>query len=491
MVRISPSDIYDYYRPSKCPLRVYLQHNRESQAKVSPFEKIIREFGLAHQKAHLKTFPSHIDLSKESTQNRIERTIDEINKGTQVIYRPLLNARINILGKDVELLGEPDFLIREGDSYLIRDAKIARKITEKDHPEILRQLEIYGWLYEQSVGDKCDSIQVLNGRGKIVSFKYSRMGQSKKLIEEIFHIKSMPEEPYSPVGWTKCGGCKFYKRCWTQAEKRKDVSLVVGVDQGLAEVVNRNGIVNVDQFIETFKSKRLSEVKRPHGKSMQRVGKKSSEIMRMAQSFSSGEEIIFAKPGIPESQNYVMFDLEGLPPHMSEIEKIYLWGFQLFGENPSDFKCGLCGFGPDGDREGWEQFLDKAKDILNDYKNIPWVHWHHYERVKIDIYADRYGDPEGIALSIKNNLLDLLPMVNKSIALPIPSYSLKVVEKYIGFKRTQDEYGGDWAMAKYIEAIETDDEKKRNEVMEEIILYNMEDLKATWAVLKWLKSKFK
>ena len=488
---IFPSDIYDYYRPSRCPLRVYLQHNGESQAKASPFEEIIRRFGITHQKAHLKTFPSYIDLSKESTQDRIKRTIDEVNKGTQVIYHPLFNARINIMGKDIELSGEPDFLIKKEDNYLIRDAKIARKITEKDHPEILIQLEIYGWLYEQSIGKKCDSIQVLNGRGEIISFKYSRMGQSKKIIEEIVHIKSMQEEPYSPVGWAKCGGCKFHKRCWTQAEKRKDISLVMGVDQGLAEIVNRSGIVTVDQFIETFKNRRLSEVRRPHGKNMQRVGRKSAEIMRMAQSFASGEEIIIANPEIPESQNYVMFDLEGLPPHMGENEKIYLWGFQLFGENRGEFKCGLSGFGPNGDREGWEQFLSEAKDILDKYGKIPWVHWHHYERVKIDIYIGRYGDPEGIAQGIKNNLLDLLPVVNKSIALPIPSYSLKVVEKYIGFKRTQDEYGGDWAMAKYIEAIETEDLEKRNEVMAEIILYNKEDLKATWAVLKWFKSKFK
>ncbi len=40
---------------------------------------------------------------------------------------------------------------------------------------------------------------------------------------------------------------------------------------------------------------------------------------------------------------------------------------------------------------------------------------------------------------------------------------MKVVEKYIGFKRTMDEYGGNWAMAQYIEAIETEDEAKRQE----------------------------
>ncbi len=73
--------------------------------------------------------------------------------------------------------------------------------------------------------------------------------------------------------------------------------------------------------------------------------------------------------------------------------------------------------------------------------------------------------------------------------MPIPSYSLKVVESYIGFQRTQDEYGGQWAMAKYIEAVEFEDETLRDEVIDKILIYNREDLEATWAVLQWLKSK--
>jgi predicted RecB family nuclease len=86
-------------------------------------------------------------------------------------------------------------------------------------------------------------------------------------------------------------------------------------------------------------------------------------------------------------------------------------------------------------------------------------------------------------------LLDLLPITQRSIALPLPSYSLKVVEKYVGFKRSLEEVAGDWAMAKYIEATEIEDRKQRDELMDQILTYNREDLEATWAVLNWLKSK--
>ena len=44
-------------------------------------------------------------------------------------------------------------------------------------------------------------------------------------------------------------------------------------------------------------------------------------------------------------------------------------------------------------------------------------------------------------------------------------------------------------MAKYIEATEMADEQRRQEVMDQILIYNKEDLEATWAVLHWLKLK--
>jgi predicted RecB family nuclease len=51
---------------------------------------------------------------------------------------------------------------------------------------------------------------------------------------------------------------------------------------------------------------------------------------------------------------------------------------------------------------------------------------------------------------------------------------LKVVERYIGFERKKTEYGGEWAMARYIEATETLDERTRQDLLSDIIEYNRE-----------------
>ena len=490
-VRLTASDFYTFFSPSKCELRVYLKHIGKTEAPPGPYEEVLFRLGERHEAAHLATFPEYIDLSKGHLEERERRTREAVEQDATLIYQAVLKTTYVLGGVEYEILGEPDFLIKEQDGYAIRDSKISRRITEKDHPEILRQLEIYGWLYEQTAGKPPVTLQVHSGTGDIVELPYEGGAAALQLLEHVASLKTRESELYSPVGWSKCGGCPFHDHCWPRAEANKDVALIPGVDQNLAAALNQQDIRAIDDLIRHFDEDSLGEFRRPWGSRMQRVGSKAGSIMLMARAMSENKEIMIKPAAIPDHPNYVMFDLEGLPPHLDELEKIYLWGIQVFGEDPGEFMPAVAGFGEEGDEEGWQDFLANAQTIFNRYGDIPFVHWHHYERVKIDVYLERYGDRSKIAERVKCNLLDLLPITQKSIALPIPSYSLKVVEKYVDFKRTRDEVAGDWAMAKYIEAVETEDSGKRNEVMNEILAYNREDLEATWAVLNWLKSKCK
>jgi len=100
----------------------------------------------------------------------------------------------------------------------------------------------------------------------------------------------------------------------------------------------------------------------------------------------------------------------------------------------------------------------------------------------------RFGDLDGIAQRVRDNLLDILPITKNCVALPLPSYGLKVVERHVGFERGLADFAGDISIAKYIEAVETEDVQLRDEIMDQILKYNQEDLEATWAVLVWLKA---
>jgi hypothetical protein len=72
--------------------------------------------------------------------------------------------------------------------------------------------------------------------------------------------------------------------------------------------------------------------------------------------------------------------------------------------------------------------------------------------------------------------------MQRAVMLPLPSYSLKVVEAASDLKKKPDRVRGDWAMAQYIAATEMEDAAARDKVMAEILKYN-EDARIAWAML--------
>ena len=489
-MRIAASEFYSLYRPTECPLRVYLRQQGVEESEPGPFEQVLETLGKRHELWHLATLGSYEDLSAVPPDQRARRTAEAIRNRLPAIYQGEFSSDTSIGGVPVTVVGRPDFLIRDGNSYLIRDSKLSLRVDEKHHIEIILQLQLYGWLYEQTVGSPASRLQVHAGRGDVVDIPYDGGAAALAELARILELKRLGAEPYEPLGWTKCsGGCGYYSHCWALAEARQDVSLVIDVDQGLARKLHADGVETAQQLAAGFDAQSLGELKRPWGDREQRVGKKAEKILIYAEVLATGKERVLGLAAIPDRENYVMFDLEGMPPHLDELEKIYLWGMQVYGNRPSEFIGVTAGFGPDGDREGWLAFLVAAARLFAEYGDIPFVHWHHYEKTHVSQYVSRYGDPDGVAARVLRNLLDLLPITKNAIALPLPSYSLKVVEGYVGFKRQQEEYGGDWAMAQFILATETSDEAERNARMGEILKYNEEDLAATWAVLEWVRGK--
>lgn len=489
MVKLTASDFIVYQRPTPCELRVWLANRNEPERNATVYEELLHRLGERHEREYLGTLGEFVDLSGVPMEERIKATLDAIAKRPPVLYQPAFRAKHTFGATEAQIIGIPDFLVLDNDGYVVRDAKMARRIDEKNHPEILLQVQLYGWLFEENCGGPPKGLQVFSGMREMVDVPYDAGAAALNSLERLLAVKEIPEETYEPVGWTKCGACGYNERCWNRAEKRKDVALLPDVDQGLARKLNSMGVCTQRKLLDEFDAGSLGELKRPYGKGERRVGAVAERILQFADAMEKQAERVLAVPAIPQFPNYVMFDLEGMPPYLDELDKIYLWGAQVFGDKPSDFMPAVAGFGLDGDKEGWLAFLENARRIFELYGDIPFVHWASYEKTHLQKYLVRHGDIDGACARVLKNLLDLLPITRESIVLPVPSFSLKVIEQHVGYKRKQAEYGGQWAMAMFIEATETNDESKRKELMDQIIAYNREDLEATWTVFQWLKSK--
>lgn len=487
-MHLSAASLHEYYRPTKCQLRVYLKAQRTPEDEPGPYEDVIRTLGQRHEQAHVDTLAPVVDLRDGELRVREARTKEAVTARTGPIYQPVLRGNATLEGTACTLIGIPDLIIPTDGGDVIRDCKMSRRITEKDHPEILRQMALYSLLYRETFGKPPAGLQVLAGTGELIDLVTdgeALQADSAAIIE----ARQWAAEPYTPIGWTYCGDCCFHTYCWSRAEERQDPSLLGRVDRGLALQLHQDGINSVSDLVKRFDAPALAEYKRPWGKKMQRVGATSEAIICSARAFLTRSHIVLQRPALPDDDQFVMFDLEGLPPQLDELDKVYLWGMQVMGEPHGEYHGVTAGFGESGDRDGWFRFLQTAHEILAHHPAIRFVHYAAYERTKLRRYVDRYGDDDrGTAARVEQQLLDLLPVIQNAVALPTPSYSLKVVEQYVGFKRSQEEYGGDWSMAKYIEATEMEDEAAREAVLDQIRTYNQEDLEATWAVLKWIRT---
>ena len=151
-MRLTASDFMTYWRPSPCELRVFLHKRGEPEAEPGAFDEVMRRLGIRHEQEHLATLGPYLDLSNVLIDERVGKTLEAIANKVPVIYQPAFGVRHRIAGTDVEIVGAPDFLIRDGDGYLIRDCKMSRHIDPVEHPEIVVQVQLYGWLFERSTG---------------------------------------------------------------------------------------------------------------------------------------------------------------------------------------------------------------------------------------------------------------------------------------------------------------------------------------------------
>ncbi len=509
---LSPSSISRLYEPSECERRTWLRDVEELKpAADSSFHKFIKEQGIRHEKRVLGTLRTDgfaiVDINGFKNQSAFDDTVAAVAAGSGVVYQGMLEATAAINGQEARVIGYPDFLIPDGAGWIVADAKLTRHVYKSDGKErtakqaIFLQLRLYGWLFEQNFPGVKFGLRVYNGAGE--QEEIAPDGGVLPLLElgRVLEIRSLTKEPVELVGWSKCGACGYKEHCWPIAEDQKSLGLVVDIDKKLAPKLEEEGITSYPQLAAKLDAVALAKLKSQKGDNI--AG--ARRILENVESLMSGEPVrrlddndnlVLLDPAVTSDESYVMFDLEGLPPELDAEPRVYLWGMQLFGKTEGAFIACLADFGEDADEAGWRDFLHAAAKLIKAHGQIRFVHWAPYEKTMIKAYLDRYGDDEhGTGASVLELLLDLYPITKATVALPLPSYSLKMVEqskavfKVTGFKRAAiDVAKGDDSIVAYMEAVETDDMDLRDQIVKAICDYNQEDLEATWAVMKWLRS---
>ena len=394
-MQLVAKDISSLYKPSYCNLRIHLGSKGTPKSEPASLEKLINKFAKQHEQKHLRSLGNFMDLREGSLDQRFQETGYAITDKEKVIYQPILYAKTIIENTEVEIYGGADFFILEKDQYIIRDCKMINNLSNEkgkiktEHLNIELQISLCAWLFEQNYKTEPGELQIFTKSNQIENVQYDGGEKALNAFKEIIRMRKIKKKPYSPVGVSKCGQCEFHDHCWTNAEEKHDIALVYEVDQSLALALHNKKIKTYDEIVNAFTAEELSEFKKNNGV---RVGKKAESILRNAKAMAEDTEIFIQSPDIPTHDNYVMFDLEGIPSNLADEEMIYLWGIQVYGKIKGEFLPSVASFDDDGDEIAWKDFLNNANKIFEKFGDIPFVHWAPYEKTQLKRYIERYGD---------------------------------------------------------------------------------------------------
>jgi len=130
--------------------------------------------------------------------------------------------------------------------------------------------------------------------------------------------------------------------------------MLPGVDQPLAIAFHKQQLISYDELLSKYDERSLAEVQKEVGGKLRKVGTAARKILNHAKAFQTGEMIRLKAPDVKKAPNLVMFDVEGIPPHLDYSEKTYLWGLKVFGEKPRAYSPAVAIATSEGDcdREG-------------------------------------------------------------------------------------------------------------------------------------------
>jgi predicted RecB family nuclease len=487
----SPSDFYDLFQPSYCERRVWLTANRPDLAITdADFIQLVQQKGIAAEEAHVQTIgpvetPEYPQLAFPAG---FEETRKMIESETPIIYQGIL------IGRDNHWMAIPDLLIfdKKTERYIVRDVKLTKNPDSR--PEIALGMGLCRVLAEEVLGYE-PVLEVVTGDGKLLS---PYIAPDRKVITQgiklVTELKSLAEEPFEISGWSKCKNCSFFDHCWGEAWESRHVCTMPGIEQGISSALWNNDIRTWETLLE--KGCDIAEITFERGSQTQRIGPiRASKILRQAHCLSNNTykqitSLTLPNGYSPGARPIVIFDVENNMPIFEELGlrvDVYLWGLLVVTAKGLKQELIVSPPSSKGDARGWHTFLSTMSKIFDRYGDIPVIHFSAHEKTKVSSYISRFGDTNSTGQRVLSNLWDLYRAIVNSVTLPVASYSLKQIEGFVGFKRSQEQYGGSWSIARYNNYLEATTKDEADIILNEIKTYNGEDLMSVYEVYKWIE----
>ncbi|MBL7051165.1 TM0106 family RecB-like putative nuclease [Candidatus Woesearchaeota archaeon] len=445
-----------FYNYVQCPTKIYLNIHGDKEKRV-PYSEFIQkkmEDGIIHEKEVIKG-KKFEEIKIKDVNDAFKKTIELMESGVNLIYQGVLIEK--------DMLGRPDLLEkREGKSkfgdyhYVALDIKSGKRLKE----EYKMQVMFYSLLLEKVQGRLPKNGYIININHEILDFNVKKaLGKYNHNLNEIKKI--IKGKKIAPTHLSKCAECVWREYCIPYMVKKQDISMIPRLGRTAKEKLNDAGIKTISDVAKCNKD-RLN-------------GVNMVKFQRQAEAISEDKVIVLKKPEFEDVETEIFFDIEG----ETELGIDYLYGLLVRQKGDEKF-YGIWADKPEDEEKMWKEFLN-FMDKIKDFKIY---YYTSYEIRSMRKLKEKYGADRKLFDRIMNNMVDLHKVILRSAILPLYSYSIKPIAKYLGFKWRDSKAGGAQSMFWYSLWLKTKEKKWKKIILE----YNEDDVIATRVLKDWLNN---
>ena len=393
---------------------------------------------------------------------------------------------------DGRFVGFADFLVYDRDCYRLRDTKLARSVKV----EALLQLAAYADALARAGVPVAPEIELVLGDGAVSSYRADELlpvyRPRRAALEQLLdhHLAGGVAVSWQDPAVRACFRCP---ECTIQVRAHDDLLLVAGMRVSQRARLIDGGVSTMHQLAEhTGGVPALST---------RTVNTLAAQARLQTAPRGGGPppyQLIDAQPlmVLPDpDRGDLFFDFEGDPlwtVNGREWGLEYLWGVLTV---TGDFKP-LWAHDRASERRALLDFLAMVRRRRRRHPNMHIYHYAPYEKTTLLRLAGRYGvgEDEVDELLRGGVLVDLFPLVRKSIRVGVESYSIKSLEPlYMGaeLRRGEVTTAAD-SITQYDRFCELRDAGRTDEaaiVLKEIEDYNRYDCRSTHRLRDWLLAR--
>lgn len=425
-----------------------------------------------------------------------QATIELMKQGVDRIYRGVLlqeeknESSIDSPPSIITLVSRPTLLIKQpGESKLGNWIYVPTDIRLGKRPKLDYQIIIafHSYLlenYQEVITEH--GVLFLRDKGFYGVNLDLRTPEMLEIVKELMELIVTKKEPEVFISRQKCNLCGWYSSCHKIAQSQKHLSLLPGVTPSRYQKLKLINHTTLETLAKTTPETLETYPEFGEGIAKQVIQQAQASLENRALLRESRKPLVDGGFDKEKDKNKssllpmitpieIYFDIEAQP----ELNLDYLHGLLVVNnQNNTEKYYGLLAENSEEEEAIWERFLE----IVWSYPIAPIYHFCEYETQTVKRLAKLYKTPIHLWRPLLNRFIDIHKEVTQTVTLPVESYALKPIARWMGFEWRDSKANGAQCVFWYDQWLATRDRT----FLDAIVTYNEDDCRATQQVKNWL-----